>query len=262
MRMSKTQLNTYIDNQKLAKDVAVNAIVTGGGNTAEVVRNALKAASAVEATTQKELKRQELQTNPATGIMYQLGGDNPEGQYDVALLREGDVGGIVIPGGLGEPAIETGYKLLPIVTGAQDEDPVSGIPGVYKYSTPFDSVEEVGPSIVENTLKIAHNGTIIVSAWLLPEPDGQNRQVECDLVVYTPTGSPKAVLGFKGTENLAGPSRGSTSEVPTFVIQNEGVLSPGDSIGLCARRAISEGNTTITVKRSVLNITFISIDPA
>lgn len=255
MRMSKTQLNTYIDNQKLAKDVAVNAIVTGGGNTAEVVRNALKAASAVEATTQKELKRQELQTNPATAIMYQLGGDAPEGQYTLTLLEEGEVGGITLPNPEGGADIQTGYQLLPVTTGAS-------IPGVYKYSEPFDGVQEIGPSLVENTLKIIHNGMIMVSGWLLPEPNANNRQTEVDLVVYDSLGAAKSILSFKGTENLSGPDRGSTSEVPTFVVQNDSVLSPGDSIGLCVRKAAAEASTTITVKRSVLNITFLSIDPA
>jgi len=254
-RFSKTQLNTYIENQQAAKDVAINAIVTGGSNTAEVVRDAFKAASAIEATTLKELKRQELQTSPATAIMYQVGGDDPAGQYTLTLLEEGEAGGIVVPDPASGPDIETGYQLLPITTGAST-------PGVYKYSDPFDGVQEIGPGVIDNTLKIVHNGMIIVSGWLLPEPNANNRQAEVDLVVYDSLGTAKAILSFKGTENLAGPDRGSTSEVPTFVIQNGTVLSPGDSIGLCVRKAVGEAGTTITVKRSVLNITFLSIDPA
>jgi hypothetical protein len=187
----------------------------------------------------------------AEAVIYQLNGDNPDGQYQMTLLANGEAGGLVIPDPQGGPDIETGYQLMPIVTGA----PVT--PGIISPSDPFDGESELDVGDIPNTLKIRHDGQITISASCLPEIDGgQNRQIECDIAVFDDQGVPTTILGFRTSVNNSTGGRGNSATVPAFTIQSSAILPAGSNIGMVIRK----NEAPATVVDIIMNRSFILVN--
>jgi hypothetical protein len=194
----------------------------------------------------------------AEAVMYQLGGDvpsggaEPSGQFNMTLLEAGETGGIAVPDGSGG-TIETGYKLIPIMTG-------SSVGGFFSPSDPFDGESEITPGDIPNTVKVTHDGQLNISASCLPEPtQNTNRQIEVDIVLYDDQGTPLRVLGFRTSVNNASSGRASSATVPSVNIQDSAIIPPGTNIGLCIRKAVGEPAIVVTMLRSFLLLTFLGL---
>ena len=215
---------------------------SGGGLTMEQIRDGLKAAQSNSLDAIAESFRNLYGVTNAEAVIAQLEGDTTDGQYEMTLLSEGQAGGIVID------AVETGYQLMPIVTGA----PVT--PGFIGPSDEFDGESELDVGDIPNTLKVRHDGQITISASCLPEIDGgQNRQIECDIAVFDDQGDPIGILGFRTSVNNSTGGRGNSATVPSFTIQSNVILPAGSNIGMVIRK--NEAPTTAV--NIIMNRSFI-----
>ena len=164
----------------------------------------------------------------------------PAGQFDMTLLQPGEVGGIVINGE------ETGYQLVPIITGSS-----SG--GAVINADAFDGVSELRQATTNpDTLRVDHDGQIFLSASCLAEPSQQNnKQLEIDICVYNPAGVATSLIGFRSTSNVGSDGKTSTSIIPPVMLQDSNTIPAGSSIGLVIRKsALETTNVTITMLRS------------
>jgi len=227
---------------------------SASGLTMEQMRDGLKEAVSFGFDAIAESFRHLQDVSNADGIIFQESGDQESGQFEMTLLEDGEVGGIVVPDPNGGPDIETGYQLIPILTGSIDG-------GDSFYSPPFDGVIEVGPGDINDTLKIDHDGMLHVSGSFLCDPDtGQgNRQIEADICIYDSSGTAKRILGFKANVNASPGLKTSTNSLPSFTIQEGTILSGGDNIGLVVRKGSGEQATDVTFLRSFLQATYMGL---
>jgi hypothetical protein len=238
-------------NVQLVQDLATLALTklpSGQSLTMPQIRDGVVDILTYQSQVIGEAFRHLYDVTNAEAVMYQLNGDNPDGQYTMSLLEEGDVGGLNVGG------VETGYQLLPIVTGA----PVTA--GFLAPSDPFDGESEIDVGDIPNTLKIRHDGQITISSSCLPEvASGQNKQIECDIAVFDDQGVPTSVLGFRTSVNNTTGGRGNSATVPSFTIQNETIIPAGANIGLVIRKNVAEGTVDVVMKRSFVLVNFNSL---
>lgn len=243
-RFTKQQLLDSINVQ------AVNDIVTlsgsklpsGQSSSMQDIREGVTDLITFGLQSVGEAFRHMTNVSNAEGILYQTGGDQASGQFDIVLIQAGQVGGIVIDG------IETGYQLIPIVTGA-----TTG--GVVINSDQFDGESEIRQSSTNpDTLRIDHDGQIIISASCLAEPTAQNdRQIDIDICVFDETGAPSSLLNFRASSNNGSNGRANTSIIPCVTLQDTSTIPAGYSIGLVIRRSAAESSAvTVTMLRSFI----------
>jgi len=265
-RFNQSQLNQYIDQQQQNKTAAINSITSksdgGGNNTALIVRDALTQIAAIEADTVKEVARQSLSVNPALGTMYLEGSSedgqgNPDKVFTIELLARGEVGGLVIDGE------ETGYKLIPIVTGNDTSIVWPAPSGFYVPSVPFDDTEEVfaGSGPTENMLGVVSTGSYSVIGSCKPDMNTgsqNNREIEVDLIVFDASGVPIRQLGFAQEANQSINGR-STSIVTGRLMLNDNFFTAGEFIGLAIRKGVNEGQTDATISKAFVQVSLDAI---
>ena len=242
MRFTKTELLDYISQATLnsVNTTLLQQLPSGSGLTMEQMRVGLGNVFSAALDGVAEGFRQLTNVSNAEGILYQVGGDLPAGQFEMTLLQPGDVGGIVIDG------VQTGYTLIPIITG-------SSTGGVVIESDPFDGVVELSQSPINpDTMLVDHDGQIFLSASCLAEPSQQNnKQLEIDICVYNPAGVATSLLGFRSSSNVGSDGRTSTSIIPPVMLQDASTIPAGSSIGLVIRKsALETTNFTVTMLRS------------
>jgi hypothetical protein len=253
-RFSKQELLDYINVQTVNSmaTLANSQLPSGEGLDMNGLRAGIVGLMTFTTQSLGEAFRHLTNVSNAEGVMYQLGGDNPAGQFSITLLQEGEAGGIAVPDGSGG-TIETGYKLIPIMTG-------SSTGGFLSPSDPFDGESEITAGDIPNTVKVTHDGQLNISASCLPEPtQNTNRQIEVDIVLYDPQGVPLRVLGFRTSVNNASNGRASSATVPSVNIQDTATIPPGSNIGLCIRKAVGEPAIVVTMLRSFLLLTFLGL---
>ena len=238
MRFTKTELLDQIATQTPASVTAAlpTLLPSSAALTAEDFRAALSSMTTIIQQGNAEAMRHLTNVSNAEGVLYQLNGDTPAGQFDMTLLQPGEEGGIVIDG------VETGYTLIPIITG-------STTGGVVIESDPFDGVAELSQSPINpDTLMVDHDGQLFLSASCLAEPSQQNnKQIEIDICVYNSAGVATSLLGFRSSSNIGSDGRASTSIIPPVMLQDSSTIPAGSSIGLVIRKSAQE-STTFTVK--------------
>ncbi len=244
MRFTKTELLNYIEADTLNNVSASfeSALPSGAGLTMEQMRVGLVSGVGVALAGVAEGFRQLSNVSNAEAVLYQLNGDTAAGQFEMTLLEPGEVGGIVIDG------VETGYQLVPIITG-------STAGGAVINSDEFDGVVELGQSQVNlDTMRIDHDGQIFLSASCLAEPSNQNnKQLEIDICVYNAAGVASSLIGFRSTNNVGSDGRTSTSIIPPVMLQDSVTIPAGSSIGLVIRKsALESSNVTIKMLRSFI----------
>jgi len=244
MRFTKTELLNYIEADTLNNVSADfdSALPSGAGLTMAQMRSGLVSGIGVALAGVAEGFRQLTNVSNAEAVLYQLNGDTAAGQFEMTLLEPGEVGGIVIDG------VETGYQLVPIITG-------STAGGAVINSDEFDGVVELGQSQVNlDTMRIDHDGQIFLSASCLAEPSTQNnKQLEIDICVYNAAGVPTSLIGFRSTSNVGSDGRTSTSIIPAVMLQDSVTIPAGSSIGLVIRKsALESSNVTIKMLRSFI----------
>ncbi len=186
----------------------------------------------------------------SSGTMYLIG-SNPDNLFDMTLLEEGQAGGIVINGE------ETGYQLVPIVTGSgiNQTNPTSG---VYVNSNPFDGITEVegGSGATDNMLCINYKGYWDLVASIKPAPDGSqsNREVEIDIIVFDSSGNPLRAIGFVASANQSTGGRAFTQSIPRLTLSPD-FLDIGEHVGLGIRKFTGEAPTTVRVTKCFLQVT-------
>ncbi|MCP4930337.1 MAG: hypothetical protein GY918_14910 [Gammaproteobacteria bacterium] len=249
-RFTRTQILDHVQTVTLNNVTAAfdSALPSGAGLTMSQMRAGITSGMGIALEGLAEAFRHLYEVSSAEAAIFQLNGDVADGQYQMTLLANGEVGGLIVPDPQGGPDIETGYQLMPIVTGA----PVTS--GVISPSDPFDGVSEIDVGDIPNTLKIRHDGQITISASCLPEVDGgQNRQIECDIAVFDESGDTIDIIGFRTSVNNSTGGRGNSATVPTFTIQGNTIIPPGSNIGLVIRKNETPG----TVVDVVINRSFI-----
>jgi len=243
-RFTKTELLDYIQTQTLTDvqaDLAAG-LPGGQGLTMSAMRAAIVSSFSTALAGVAEGFRHLTNVSNAEGILYQAGGDEPSGQFSITLIQAGQPGGIVIGG------VETGYQLIPIVTGA-----ATG--GVVIDADDFDGVSEIRQATANlDTLRIDHDGQINISASCLAEPTAQNdRQLDLDICVFDENGAPASLLNFRASTNNGSNGRANTSIIPCVTLQDTGTIPAGYSIGLVIRRSEAESaNVTVTMLRSFI----------
>ena len=241
-RFTKTELLDQIATQTPANVTAAlpTLLPSGAGLTAEDFRDALSSMATIIQQGNSEAMRHLTNVSNAEGVLYQLNGDLPSGQFDMTLLQPDEQGGIVINGE------ETGYQLVPIITGSS-----SG--GAVINSDAFDGISELRQATTNpDTLRVDHDGQIFLSASCLAEPSQQNnKQLEIDICVYNSAGVATSLIGFRSTSNVGSDGRTSTSIIPPVMLQDSNTIPAGSSIGLVIRKsALETTNVTITMLRS------------
>ncbi|MCP4929169.1 MAG: hypothetical protein GY918_08965 [Gammaproteobacteria bacterium] len=242
MRFTKTELLNYISATTLAdvNTTLLQQLPSGSGLTMEQMRIGLGNVFSTALNGVAEGFRQLTNVSNAEAVLYQLNGDQPSGQFEMTLLQPGEAGGIVINGE------QTGYKLIPIITGAP-----SG--GAVINSDLFDGVAELRQASTNpDTLRIDHDGQIYISASCLAEPSVQNnKQIEIDICVYNSAGVATSLIGFRSTSNVGSDGRASTSIIPPVMLQDSSTIPAGSSIGLVIRKsALEPSDFTVTMLRS------------
>ena len=247
MRFTKSELEDYIKvQQKATFQALITALLPSSQElTMAQIRSGITGAMDVVFDMVWEGHRHSLDVSTAEGVMYQLGGDDPTGQFNMTLLNEGDAGSIVIDGE------DTGYQLVPIVTG-------SSVGGLYLPSDPFDGVSEIRQGVIDNTLLIEHDGQISLAASCLAEPTANNnKQLDLDICVFDSNGDPLRLIGFRSTTNNGNNGRANTINIPSVDIQDNTLIPAGSSIGLVLRKSAAEtSSVTVTVLRSFVLISF------
>ena len=252
-RFTKTELLDQIATQTPASVTAAlpTLLPSGAGLTAENFRTALSSMTTIIQQGNAEAMRHLTNVSNAEAVLYQLNGDTPAGQFEMTLLKAGEAGegGIVINGE------ETGYKLIPIITG-------STTGGVAINADPFDGVSELRQSPVNpDTLLVEHNGQIFLSASCLTEPSQQNnKQLDIDICVYNSAGVATSLIGFRSSSNVGSDGRASTSIIPPVMLQDSNTIPAGSSIGLVIRKsALETTNFTVTLFRSFILASYVGM---
>ena len=243
-RFTKTELLDYISADTLTSVQAslLQQLPSGSGLTMEQMRVGLGNVFSTALNGIAEGFRNLTNVSNAEGVLYQLGGDLPAGQFEMTLLQPGDSGGIIIDGE------QTGYKLIPIIDG-------STTGGAVIESDLFDGVSEIRQASTNpNTLRIEHDGQIFLSASCLAEPSQQNnKQLEVDICVYNAAGVATSLLGFRSSSNVGSDGRTSTSIIPAVMLQDSSTIPAGSSIGLVIRKSAVESSVfTVTMIRSFI----------
>ncbi len=240
-RLSATELEQYID------DSLDQSLPSGNALNMAQMRQAISA-------TIKESLRQLPNTSECSGTMYLIGSD-PANLFDMTLLEEGEVGGLILDG------VETGYQLVPLVTGSgiNQGNPNSG---VSIPSEPFDGLNEIssGTGPTENMLCIDYNGYIDLVSSLKPAPTGSqaNREVEIDIMVFDGSGTPLREIGFVASANQSTGGRAFTQNVARVTLSPD-FLAAGEHVGLVIRKFAGEAPTTVRITKGFLQVTLNSL---
>jgi len=243
-RFTKTELLDYIQNQTLTnvQSALSSGLPSGQELTMSAMRDGIVSGFTQALAGVAEGFRHLTSVSNAEGILYQTGGDEPSGQFSITLIQAGQPGGIVIDG------VETGYQLIPIVTGAPNG-------GVVINADDFDGASEIRQATANpDTLRIDHDGQITISASCLAEPSNQNnKQLDLDICVFDENGDASSLLGFRASTNNGSDGRANTSIIPCVTLQDTGTIPAGHSIGLVIRRSAAETtNVTVTMLRSFI----------
>ena len=253
-RFSKQELLDYI-NIETVNDMATLAnsqLPSGQSLDMNGLRDGIVGLMTFTTQSLGEAFRHLTNVSNAEAVMYQLRGDEPAGQFNMTLLEAGEAGGIVVPDGSGG-TIETGYQLIPIMTG-------SSVGGFFSPSDQFDGDSELDAGDVPNTIKVKHDGQLNIAASCLPEPtQNTNRQVELDIVIYDDQGAPLRVLGFRTSVNNASNGRASSATIPSVFVQDAATIPEGSNLGLCIRKAVGEPEIIVTLLRSFVLLTYASL---
>ncbi len=254
-RMTRPELETYLKvDQKAAMTSAVaNLLPSNSALTMQQIREGLVNVFAAVYDSMWEAHRQHYDILNASGILAQLNGDNPDGQFDLTLLNAGQ-GGLVVDGA------DTGYQLIPIITSGS----VSG--GAVVESAPFDGTIEVAQgTVLPDTLRLDHSGAVTLGGSCLAElsNNANNRQIEVDIMVFDAAGAPLNLLGFRASVNNSGNGRANTHVIPTVTIQDDTRLPAGCSIGLVIRKsALETGAVNVTMYRSFIFASYSALAPS
>lgn len=264
-RFTKTQKDTYIDQQAAAKIAAINAITSkangGGSNTAELMRDQLSAIATIDAITAKELDRQLLTVSPCVATMYLEGSSldeqgDPNKVFEMSLFKEGEPGGINIDG------VETGYQLVPLVTGNSTSGVWPAPSGFTFPSVPFDGQSEIfaGTGATDNMLGVLPTGSFSLIGSCKPDITGNNqanREVEVDIIIFDALGNPVRQLGFAQEANQSSNGR-SNSIVTGRLMLNDNFLTANQFVGLGIRKGTLENDTDITISKAFVQISLVS----
>ena len=225
-RDSATELAQYID------DSLDQTLPSGQGLTIAQIREAI-------AATMKEALRQLPNFS----------------ECSMTLLEEGEAGGIVLNG------VETGYQLVPLVTGSGINQ-VNPTAGASIPSEPFDGLQEIssGTGPTENMLCIDYDGYIDIVSSIKPAPTGSqaNREVEIDIMVFDSNGEALREIGFVASANQSTGGRAFTQNVARVTLSPD-FLAAGEYVGLVIRKFLGEAPTTVRITKGFLQVTLNSL---
>ncbi len=191
--------------------------------------------------------------SPAVGTMFIMGSDSDR-HFDMTLLQEGQAGGLVINGA------ETGYQLIPIITGSGIGQTTSPA-GMFIPPDDFDGSPEVflGSGATENMLGLDYSGNWKLVSSCKPSPDQNNREVEIDLAVFDDQGVPIRIVGFTSSANQASNGRVFTISTPSVTV-NSNTVQAGEFVGLVVRKFLGEGDTTVRFSKGFVQIDLRTLD--
>ena len=240
-RFTKAQKNAYRASQY------ATGWASGEAKTIEQMRE-------VCIETENEIDRHRPTESVCSGVLF-LEGSDPDKQFDMELLDEGEAGSIVLDG------VNTGYKLVPIFTGSGINQTTAPA-GVVIPSTPFDGSSEIiqgETPATENMLKVEYSGYWSVVASCKPAPQGPqaNREVETDLFVFDETGTPIRDIGFVASANQSTGGRAFTQNIPRATL-NPTFLTQGEYIGLVIRKFLGEPQTDVRLSKAFIQIDLVS----
>jgi len=210
----------------------------------------------------KEAFRNLPNISTADGQIYLIG-SNPDNHFKMTLLEEGDVGGIVYDYGAGP--VETGFQVIPMITGNGTQTNPANDTGAYTPSNTFDGVSEIhggaDGTAVENMIQTDYTGQYLLNGQVLFNPDsGQsNRQVEVEVWLFSSTGVPKFPIRLLATGNLSPGDKSNTIPILPAPIENATAYVAGDCLAMAVRKHSGEPNTTVTVQKCNLGLTLIGL---
>jgi len=199
----------------------------------------------------------------AEGAIYIIGSD-PDNHFDMPeLLEEGETGGYVHD--FGDGPVETGYQLVPMISGTGINQANTAPVGGSNDSTPFDGVSEIHAglygSAVQDMLQIEYSGQYLLTANVLPEPVGNNnnKELEGDLFIFDSAGNLKFPLQILASVNNSGNGKSNTMVYYPVTIESTAALEVGDCIGLVLRKAAGETGVTPRIKKCSIFLTLLAL---
>jgi len=200
--------------------------------------------------------------SPAAGTMFIMG-SNPATHFEMELLELGQAGDGSTTKGLNIDGVDTGYQLVPIVTGNSTASGWPNPSGMAIESDDFDGSPEVflGTGPTENMLGVSYSGNWKVVASCKPAPTGgnqNNRECEIDLVVFDSSGIPLRIVGFTASANQATNGRVFSMATPSVTL-NSNTIQTGEYIGLVIRKFLGESPTTVKFSKGFIQITLESL---
>ncbi len=240
-RFTKAQKNAYRASQY------ASGWASGQSKTIEQMRDVCVA-------TENEIDRHRPDESVCSGVLF-LEGSDPDKQFDMELLDEGEAGTIVLDG------VNTGYQLIPIFTGSGINQTTTPA-GVVIPSTPFDGTSEViqgETAATENMLKVQYSGYWSVVASCKPAPQGAqaNREIETDLFVFDSSGNALRSIGFVASANQSTGGRAFTQNIPRSTLAPT-FLAEGEYLGLVIRKFLGEPQTDVRLSKAFIQIDLVS----